>query len=62
MSDRIQERLACFKTITDNLGVKILKPCGAVEQLRTDLAIVFWDGLNRISLFLIKELAKRQRR
>ena len=34
--ERIQERLVCFKSITDNLGVKILKSRGAaVEQLRT---------------------------
>ena len=62
MSDRIQERLVFFKTITDNLGVKTLKSRGAVEQLRTDLAMALSDGLNRISSFLIKELEKRQRR
>ena len=38
--ERIQERFVClfvcFKSITDNLGVKILKSRGAaVEQLRT---------------------------
>ena len=60
--ERIQGSLVCFKSITDNLGVKILKSCGAVEQLHTDLAMALSDGLNGISSFLIKELERCQRR
>ena len=58
--ERIQESLVCFKIITDNLGVKILKSCGAVDELRTDLAMALSDRLNRISSFLIRELDRRK--
>ena len=44
MSDRIQERLVCLKNITDNLGIKIWKSYGAVEQLRTDLVMALSLG------------------
>ena len=54
----------CFKSITDNLGVKILKSRGAAVGAAsyTDLAMALSDGLNRILSFIIKEPERRQRR